>query len=255
MNILELDIYVYCGFEEFFMLTIPYGIAVAIGEQIVCVSDKRNDSGLAKLAEGNIEPNKCRQVNRAEKRNKLLPILISIPISILEYLIYYIVCKTAAPAFLVLTLLCDTYDFNYIDIYAMVFVWLVLIAESYCMVMILIRLHKVTNGMTVGYLEGCLLLWICGILGHTFISGQPLKLSTVLLLESDISILRDIRMMLLCLIVFGVSSLFYKIGQKKKVKEFKWKINKTILIFLGCIVLIWVAFYIWMALTWQPING
>lgn len=261
MSILELDIYGYCELEEFFMLAIPYGIAVAIGEQIVCVSDKRNDSKLAKLAEENIEPNKGWQVNRMEKKSKLFPILISIPISILGYLIYYIVCKTAVPAFSVLVLLIENYnyDYMYIDVYAMVFVWIVLIAESYCMIMILIRFHKATKGMTVGYLEGCLLLWICGALGHTIISGQQLRLSTVLLLESDISIAKDIRMMLLCLIVFGVSSLFYKIGQKKKIKGFKWKINKTILIFLliclSCIVLIWVAFYIWIALTLQPING
>lgn len=261
MSMLEIDIYGYRRLEEFFMLAIPFGIAVAIGEQIVCVSDKRNDSKSAKPAEENVEPNKGWQVNRMEKKSKLLPILISIPISILGYLIYYIVCKTAVPAFVVLTLLNEKGDFLYIymDVYGMIFVWLVLIAESYCMIMILIRFHKATNGMAVGYPEGCLLLWICGILGQTFMSGQQLKLSTVLLLESDISILKDIRMMLLCLIVFGVSSLFYKIGQKKKVKGFKWKINKRILIFLliclSCIVLIGVAFYIWIALTWQPING
>ncbi len=247
--------------KDLIVPVLPYSIAVAIGELIVWISDKRKDSGLAKLVEGNIEPKKGWQVDRMEKKSKLLPIFISIPISILGYLIYYIVCKIAAPAFSVLMLFNTNHDYNYlyINVYAMVFVLFVLIAESYCMVMILIRFHKATNGMTVGYLEGCLLLWICGILGHTFISGQPLKLSTVLLLESDISILRDIRMMLLCLIVFGVSSLFYKIGQKKIVKGYKWKINKTMLIFLltflSCIVLIWVAFYIWMALTWQSISG
>ncbi|MBD5545081.1 MAG: hypothetical protein HDR01_12825 [Lachnospiraceae bacterium] len=261
MSILKIDIYGYCELEDFLIPAILYGIAVAIGELIVGLSDKRNDSKLAKLAEENIEIDKGLQVERMEKKSKLLPILISIPISILGYFIYYIVCKTAVPAFFVLMLLNENYDYDYtyIGVYAMIFVWIVLIAESYCMIMALIRFHKVTKGMTVGYMEGCLLLWICGILGHTIATGQKLKLSTVLFLESDIGIAKDIRMLLLCLIVFGLSSLLYKIGKKKKIKEFKWKIGKRILIFLliclSCIVLIWVVFYIWLALTLQPISG
>ncbi|MCM1159831.1 MAG: hypothetical protein NC412_01285 [Roseburia sp.] len=259
MSMLGIDIYGYCELGDFLMPAIPYGIAVAIGELIVCLSDKRNDSKLVKLEEKNIESDRGWQVNRIEKKSKLLPIVISIPISMLGYLIYYIVCKTAVPAFFALVLLNENYDYMYMDIYAMVFVWIVLIAESYCMIMILTRFHKVTNGMAVGYLESCLFLWIFGILGQTIISGQKLKLSTVFLLESDIYIAKDIRMLLLWLIVLGLSSLLYKIGQKRKIKEFKWKISKKILLFLliclSCMILIWMAFHIWMVLTLQPISG
>ena len=194
-------------------------------------------------------------------KNKLLHILMSIPTSILGYLIYYIICKIAVLASVWLEIL-SLYlydDDTYINVCAMVFVWIALIAESYCMIMILYRFHKVTKGMTVGYAEGCILLWICEVVGHTMISRQELKLSSILLLEADIGIAKDIRMLSFYLIVFLLSSLLYKIAQKKKIEGIGWKINKGIFLFLliclSCIVLAGVAFIIWFISNWQPING
>ena len=48
MQVLDIDIYGYCDFEDFLMPAIPYGIAVVIGELIVWLWDKRKDSRLAK---------------------------------------------------------------------------------------------------------------------------------------------------------------------------------------------------------------
>ena len=194
-------------------------------------------------------------------KNKLLHTLISIPTSIPRYLIYYIIYKIAVLASVWLAILSLYFydDDTYINECAMVFAWIVLIAESYCMIMILYRFHKVTKGMTVGYAEGCLLLWICGVVGYTIISRQELKLSSILLLEADIGIAKDIRMLSFCLIVFLVSSLLYKIGQNKKIKGIGWKINKGIFLFflicLSSIMLVGVAFIIWFISNWQPING
>ena len=194
-------------------------------------------------------------------KNKLLNTLISIPTSILGYLIYYTICKIAVLASVWLAILSLYFydDDTYINECAMVFVWIVLIVESYCMIMILYRFHNVTKGMTVGYAEGCLLLWICGVVGHTIINRQELKLSSILLLESDIGIAKDIRMLSFCLIAFLLSSLLYKIGQNKKIKGIGWKINKGIFLFflicLSIIMLVGVAFIIWFISNWQPING
>lgn len=47
IQVLDIDFYVYCDFEDFLMPAIPYGIAVTIGELIVWISDKREDSRLA----------------------------------------------------------------------------------------------------------------------------------------------------------------------------------------------------------------
>lgn len=189
-----------------------------------------------------------------EKKSKVLPILISIPVSILGYFIYYVVCGTTVFA---LTLLSLTMHFDYT--YVIALSWIVLIAESYCMIMILYRFHRATKGKTVRYTEGCLLLWLCGILVYTTISKRELKLSTVLLINPDIGIAKDIRMLSACLIVFFLSSLLYKIVQKKKIEGIGWKINKGIFLFLliclSCIVLAGVAFIIWFKSNWWPING
>ncbi|MCM1159832.1 MAG: hypothetical protein NC412_01290 [Roseburia sp.] len=48
MQVSDIVTYGYCDFENFLMAAIPYGIAVAIGELIAWLSDKRRDSGLAK---------------------------------------------------------------------------------------------------------------------------------------------------------------------------------------------------------------
>ena len=189
-----------------------------------------------------------------EKKSKVLPILISIPVSIIGYLIYYVVCGITVFA---LTLLSLTMHFDYA--YVIALSWIVLIAESYCMIMILYRFHRATKGKTVRYTEGCLLLWICGILVYTTISKQELKMPAVLLINPDIGIAKDIRMMFACLIVFFLSSLLYKIEQKKKIEGIGWKINKGIFLFLliclSCIVLAGIAFSIWFISGWQPING
>ncbi|MBD5465773.1 MAG: hypothetical protein HDR22_08145 [Lachnospiraceae bacterium] len=47
MQVFDIDIYGHCDFEDFLMPAMPYGIAVAIGELIVWLWDKRKDSGLA----------------------------------------------------------------------------------------------------------------------------------------------------------------------------------------------------------------
>ena len=189
-----------------------------------------------------------------EKKSKVLPILISIPVSVMGYLIYYAVCGITVFA---LTLLSLTMHFDYA--YVIALSWIVLIAESYCMIMILYRFHRATKGKTVRYTEGCLLSWICGILAYTTISKQELKMPTVLLINPDIGIAKDIRMLFACLIVFLLSSLLYKIGQNKKIKGIGWKINKGIFLFflicLSCIVLAGIAFSIWFISDWQPING
>lgn len=101
---------------------------------------------------------------------------------------------------------------------------------------------------------------------HTIVSEQELKPPTVLLINPDIVIVKDIRMLSFCLIVFWLSSMLYKIGLKKNLKnaaqEIKgmgWKINKGIFIFLliclSSIVVAGVAFIIWYLSNWQPING
>ncbi len=46
--LLQVFEHAHCDFEDFLMPAIPYGIAVAIGELIVWISDKRKDSRLAK---------------------------------------------------------------------------------------------------------------------------------------------------------------------------------------------------------------
>ena len=47
MQVSDIYVYGYCDFEDFLMSAIPYGIAVAIGELIAWLSDKRKDSRLA----------------------------------------------------------------------------------------------------------------------------------------------------------------------------------------------------------------
>lgn len=75
------------------------------------------------------------------KKDKLLHILISIPVSILGYLIYYLVCGITVFA---LTLLSLTMHFDHA--YVITISWIVLIAESFCMIVVLYHFHRATKG-------------------------------------------------------------------------------------------------------------
>ncbi len=55
IQVFDIDIYFWCDFEDFLRPAIPYGIAVAIGELIVWLSDKRKDTGLPKQAAEKLE--------------------------------------------------------------------------------------------------------------------------------------------------------------------------------------------------------
>ena len=148
-----------------------------------------------------------------EKKNKSLPILISILVSILGYFIFYSVYQISM-AVLGLFPMAD----NEL-IAGMILKWGILMIESICMFTLIYHFHKETKGITIGYGEVCLLLWLCGILGLTIISGSRAEASTVLIVNLILGIIKDIRMITAFFMVFAFASVWYTIRSKMKRKE------------------------------------
>lgn len=154
-----------------------------------------------------------------KKQSKAFHILISALLSFSGYAIYYIIFQLAVTAFCPVTMAMNDYSMT-----EGFFPWGILIGESIYIFLVVYYFHKVTKGVTAGYLEGWMLLWLCGILGYTIISRRELE---------TIAMIKDVRGISFFLILLAISSIFYKfVPQNEKEKSQKKKYsnrNKKIL--------------------------
>lgn len=148
---------------------------------------------------------------KMKKRSKALPVLISISVSILGYLIFYSVYQIS-----MLVLGVFPIAINNEFMAGTVLKWGILLVEGICMLILIYHFHKETKGMTIGYVEVCLLLWLCGILGFTAISKQKNQVAIVLIIDLFLGIIKDVRLVTAFLIVFALASVVYKIVPKWK---------------------------------------
>ncbi len=148
-----------------------------------------------------------------KKKSKAFHILISVLFSFFGYAIYYIIFQLAISAFHPVSM-----AINVDAVTESFFPWGILIVESIYMLLLVYYFHKETKGMTTGYLEGCMLLWLCGISGYTIISGQQLK--------TPIAFIKDIKCIAIFLIVLSFAAILYKsVPENKKQKSLGKKYN------------------------------
>lgn len=140
-----------------------------------------------------------------KKENRLLYVLISILISFFGYLIYYTVYQIST---FVLGLFLTTINNEFMA--EITLKRCILIVISICMFILIYHFHKETKGLTIGYTEVCLLLWLCIDMGITIISEQKTEISTVLILDVFLGIIKDIKLVAGFLIVFVLASACYK---------------------------------------------
>lgn len=150
-----------------------------------------------------------------KKKSKAFHTLISVLFSFFGYVIYYIIFQLAISAFCPVSM-----AINVDAVTESFFPWCILIVESIYMLLLVYYFHKQTKGMTTGYLEGCMLLWLCGISGYTIISRQQLKTS--------IAFIKDIKCIAIFLIVLSFAAILYKsVPENKKQKSLGKKYNVT----------------------------
>ncbi|MBD5545083.1 MAG: hypothetical protein HDR01_12835 [Lachnospiraceae bacterium] len=140
-----------------------------------------------------------------EKKNRLLYVFISILVSFFGYLIYYTVYQISI---VVLGTFLTTINNGLMA--EITLKWCILIVEGLCMLILIYHFHRETKGLTIGYVEVCLLLWLCAILEFGISSKQKTEMSTVLILDIFLGIIKDIKLVTGFLIVFALASVCYK---------------------------------------------
>lgn len=142
---------------------------------------------------------------KMEKKNRLLHILISILISFFGYLIYYTIYQmsTVVSGAFITTI-------NNGLMAEITLKWCILIVVSLCMFIAIYHFHKETKGLTIGYAEAYLILWLCAIMGFSIISERKTEISTVLILNLFLGVIKDIKLVMAFLIVFALASVCYK---------------------------------------------